>query len=246
MSKESNKELNPELAKIIHFLQKDETKNCSHIGFIYNYGITSFKIINNSFIIKGTSDRDWVYLSCANNEELNLLLNETDPEDKCFAVIEDWMMPFFLKQFKLRWKLSVLKFVLPNNVEIKSLDTIVTPLMTSDAEYIYLNSKYKEYLSVEYIKERINNGISAGIYLGNKLAAWAITQDDNAIGFLHVLDEYRGKGLAKQIIEYMASKVRETDLIPFAYIEETNLTAIKLVQKIGFQKNNKVHWFEVE
>ena len=246
MSKKYYKKLRPELEEIIRFLKKDEIKNCSHIGFIYNYEITSLKKISNSIILKGTSDRPWVYISCKNNEELNLLLNETSTYDKCFAVIEDWMMPAFLERFKLKWKLSVSKYVFENKVESKSLNSIVIPLKTNDAEYIYLNSKYKDYLSVEYIKERIENGICAGIYLENKLAAWAITQDDNAIGFLNVLDEHRGKGFAKQIIDYMISKVREAGLIPFAYIEESNLPAIKLVKKIGFKKNNNVHWFEVE
>jgi 8-oxo-dGTP diphosphatase len=240
--------MNPGTKEIIEFLKKDEIKNCSHIGFIYNNKINSITKTGNYIIIKGRSDRDWVYISCSNEKELELSLNEIDSKDKCFAVIEDWMMPVFMQRYKLKWKLSVLKFVLKKRIKNISRFENISPLRIEDAEYIYLNSLYKEYLSVEYIKERIENGISAGIciYTDGKLAAWGITQDDNAIGFLHVLDSCRGKGFAKQIVEYIALKISEANFLPFAYIQESNTPAINLVQKIGFQKINKVHWFEIE
>ncbi len=245
MSEKHNQKLNPELDEIVQFLKKDEIRNCSHIGFINNYKISFFKKVNDTFLLKGKSDRDWIYLHCSNNDELELLLDEIE-NNKCFAVIEDWMLPNFTKRFKLKWKLSVLKYVFNQDIDVDDHSETVSKLSSEDAEYIFENSKYKEYLSIEYIKERINNGICAGIYFNNKLAAWALTQDDNAIGFLHVMDEHRGKGFAKILTEYMISQVRRAGLFPFSYIEQTNEPSIKLVEKLGFQKVDKVHWFEVE
>lgn len=39
-------------------------------------------------------------------------------------------------------------------------------------------------------------GPSAGVFEGDKLVAWALTQDDGAISCLQALEDYRGKGYA--------------------------------------------------
>ena len=51
-----------ELNKLIVLLKKDEITNISTIGFIENNPITEVVEINNSYLIKGTSDVEWVYL----------------------------------------------------------------------------------------------------------------------------------------------------------------------------------------
>ena len=68
-----------------------------------------------------------------------------------------------------------------------------SPLSLADAETIYNNSEYKEALSIDYIKDRITNGSSVGLYEKDQLVAWGMTQDDGGMGFLHVLPECRRK-----------------------------------------------------
>ncbi len=42
--------------------------------------------------------------------------------------------------------------------------TLVVSLSVNDAQYVYEHSLYQGITSSEYIRERIQNGLSAGIY----------------------------------------------------------------------------------
>ena len=57
-----------DLIKLKENLKRDEITNISTIGFIENKPITEIIVINNSYLIKGTSDVVWVYVVC--NKEM--------------------------------------------------------------------------------------------------------------------------------------------------------------------------------
>jgi len=54
---------------------------------------------------------------------------------------------------------------------------------------------------------RITNGESSCIQESDKLIAWAITQDDGDIGFLHVLPEHRKMGYGRIVTMDLINKV---------------------------------------
>lgn len=118
-------------------------------------------------------------------------------------------------------------------------------LKIEDATYIYNNYDYQEFTSIEYISERIENGIGLGIYKDNKLVAWIITHDDGAIGFLNVLKEYRRKGYGMELTVAMIKKLRELGEVPFVHIEMDNKKSMNLALQIGFTKDRIVNWFEI-
>jgi predicted GNAT family acetyltransferase len=80
----------------------------------------------------------------------------------------------------------------------------------------------------------------------NKPVAWGITQDDGAIGFLHVLPEYRKSGYGRDITVDLINKVRNKGQIPFVHIEEKNEKSMRLAMSLGFTKNKMVNWLEID
>ncbi len=230
---------------IVEYLMQDKIKNVSIINFIENYGVKSIKKIGDAVILRSKSDRDWVYISSNNDECFPLVIRELGEEDKCFAMIEDWMMPSIIKESKLKWRLSCMRMVLDEKIKIPLLVHEVLSLKLDDAKYIYENSMYKNFTSIEYIQDRINNGVSAGIYDSNKLIAWAMTHDHGAIGFLNVLEDYRGNGYARDITLHIINELRKKGKIPFACIEEDNKKSMSLIKKLGFREDRKIHWFEI-
>lgn len=233
--------------KIISILKKDPLQNANILNFIEGNTIIDFKLDGNSFFVKGISDREWIYFSCSNEKELLNLLENLPDNNLNFAVIEDWQIPIIQKIFNIEIELTTMKYCLPYNVEMvpaKSLE--ISPLPVEYAEYIYQNSIYKEFTSIEYIRERLISGISCGISRDKKLIAWAITHDDGAIGFLHVLDEYRGLGYAADVMKFMINRVKAKNSIPFAQIEEHNFPSINLVKKLGFVEYKRVHWISAK
>ncbi len=234
--------MNENLKETIPVLKKDLIKNINLINFIEENEILETHVIDNAVLVKGISDRNWIYFSCKDENEFNKLIDLLKPEDINFAVLEDWMIPILNKKFNIDVELKTIKYILTSEVEIPKNKIPVTNLTSDDAGYIYLNYDYREYTNLAYIKERIIKGVSAGIRINDKLAAWAVTHDDGAIGMLHVLPEFRRQGLAKEITIYMIEKLRGLGKLPFAQIEEDNFKSIKLVEGLGFVKDRRVHW----
>lgn len=216
-------------------LGKDVVRNSSIIRFIENNPITEILSEGSSFLVKGISDRKWIYFSCDDKEEFKKLLTGLDATDTNFASLEDWMIPLIVGELEIDWQLTTLRYFLPVNTEIPENRIKIVQLDKTDAGYIRANSNYKQFLPIEYLEQRIKNSVSAGITENNKLVAWAITHDDGAIGALHVLDDYRNKGYAAEIVIYMSRKIRSAGRTPIAQIEERNASAIKLFKKLRFK-----------
>ncbi len=215
--------------------------------FMENNPTHSFERTGDSVVLRGESDHPWVYISSPDEQELASVLKTLTDNDRFFAVIEDWMLPAFTAGKTLVWQLSTMKLVLPEHVTFpQNPESHITPLSVDDAQYLYEHSMYQGVTSSDYIRDRIQNGLSAGIHDSGKLVAWALTHDDSAIGFLHVLPAYRKMGYAYELTVYLINQLRKQGRIPFVQIEETNLKSMRLAGKLGFRKDRRVHWFEVQ
>lgn len=234
--------MNDELKAIISILKKDLIKNINMINFIEENEILETHTLGNAIMVKGISDREWIYFSCKDKTEFENLLGLLKPEDNNFAILEDWMIPILSKKFKIKIELSTIKYILSPEVIIPQNKISITELTPEDANYIYTYYDYRDYTDTAYIKQRIIKGISAAIKKEEKLVAWAITHDDGAIGMLHVLPEFRRQGLAKEVTICIINKLRGLGKLPFAQIEEDNFKSINFVESLGFVKDRNVHW----
>lgn len=233
---------------IISFLKRDKIRHLNMLYFMENNPVHSLNRMGDSVIMRGKSDLDWVFISSPNEQELtSVAAAHLTQDDKCFAVIEDWMLPLLTKNKNIAWTLTTMRLFLPDNVTFdKNPNIHAAPLSENDAPYIYKNSKYQDFTSPEYIRESIRKGVSAGIYDSGRLAAWTMTHDDLAIGFLHVLKDYRRRGYAEVLTISMIQQLREQGKMPFVHIEETNPKSMQLALKLGFKEDRRVHWFEIE
>ncbi len=234
--------------EILAKLKEKPAENVNIRNFINNYGVDSSAFVNDSLFIRGTSDKQWVYFSCFNESDFRVLENMLTPDDMYFAVIEDWQLKILLEKRKLIWKLTTLRLIFPDKEpeEKISPEYVCRPLSTIDAGYIYDNSRYKKYTSLSYIKQRIKSGPSIGLFQKNALLGWILTYDDGAMGFLHVLDDYRRKGLGTQITVAMIKHLKSKGEIPFVHIEEDNINSLRLAWKLGFEKDRTIHWIKSE
>jgi 8-oxo-dGTP diphosphatase len=217
------------------------------IYFAKDNTVTGIEECGKSVILRGESDRPWVFIASANETELEAIIGTLNQSDKNFAAVEDWMVPIITRNKRVEWDISLIKLVYPDHLSVPETDSAgIVPLSPADAEYIFENSLYRDYISPEYIRGRIRGGVSAGIYDAGKPSAWIATQDDCAMGFLHVMKAYRGKGYAKKLTFYMIRKLRERGIIPFIYIQETNSPSLTLAERLGFRREGKIHWFGIK
>ena len=98
----------------------------------------------------------------------------------------------------------------------------------------------------EYIKERIENGLSAGICLDDELIAWSLTHfetdDTSALGMLYVHPQYRGRGYAEAVTTHLIKDAMEKGKTPMCHVFEDNLPSIQLYESLGFEKVCKQGW----
>ena len=231
----------------ISLLRRDELRYANMICFMRNYPIESIDRIGDSLIVRGASDRRWVYVSSPNRDELGTVVERLTDRDLCFAAIEDWMVPAIVRKKTMAWHLSMVKLMLPEQVALpQTYRFSISPLSARDADRIYEVSMYKAFTSPEYIRDRIERGVSAGIHESGELVAWIMTHDDCSIGVMHVLDAHRGRGYAHELTVYLINELRRRKRIPFVHIEETNEKAISVVLGIGFVECGRMSWFELK
>lgn len=227
-------------------LQKDLYRNISILGFIENYPIEKIYRKNDSLIILGRSDHLWAYISSNNEEELKCLIHKYNYDTKYFASVEKWMRPIICQEHDLEWELVTDRYILPDDKSIDLPERKVIQLNLSHAEYIYNNSIYQEFTSIEYIKECIEKGITAGIIEDGKLVAWGLTHDDRALGALHVLPEYRRRGFAKDITKFLIFQKRKSKEPVFLNVEPKNYKSKNLVKKMGFVFDRQISWLKLK
>lgn len=229
----------------LQLLHKDTVRNINLINFILRYPITFVYREGNSVLIRGTSDEEWVYINSECVDEFLRLTQRLHAEDRCFALLEDWMLPYIVEGRTVRSMLSSIKLVYKSSGKQLSVEYPVQPLRMEDAQYIYQQSEYKEYISVEYITERILHGTGRGIYENGSLIAWALTHDDGAIGFLTVLKEHRGKGYGQAVTAAVVNALLQAGDVPFLHIEEDHAASMHMAQKLGFCKERRIHWVKL-
>ena len=77
-------------------------------------------------------------------------------------------------------------------------------------------------------------------YLDGKLVAYAGVHDDGSMGMLHVFDEYRGRGLSKQMVAHAVNNRLKKGCIPYAQVFCDNEASLTLNRGMGMIFSNDV------
>lgn len=231
--------------KFLHsLLMQNPRQNIACLGFFSNYPVIDYYIENDTALVLGQSDHLWAHISSSSAKDLSKLLNEHHKKTKYYFSVEDWMIPLIQKFGNIDWIMTTNRYILNESMEIDPPKENIATLNSSLSSYIYENSEYQKFTSLEYIVDRLNNDISAGILLNNKLVAWGFTHDDGALGFLHVLKPYRKSGFALEILKFLINKRKREGKHVFVNIIPENQPAIKLVRKIGFCFDRRASWIK--
>lgn len=221
-------------------LQADPVRNCALLGFFENYPVKDAFTEGDSHIITGKSDHLWAYISSTNEEELTVLLDKHGSGLRYFASIEDWMKAIIRKSSVIAGALITTRLIFPETKDIAPVTGEIVSLDKSMVDYIFDHTTYQQYTSREYINERLARGISAGIFHEGELAAWALTHDDDSVGFLHTLPKFRGKGYARNIMSAMIIQKRKQKKPVYVNIEIGNDPSMNLFNQLGFEIDRKV------
>jgi RimJ/RimL family protein N-acetyltransferase len=100
--------------------------------------------------------------------------------------------------------------------------------------------------TTDYVRRRIEEGITSGLEVDGELVAWDMTHFETdrvvMLGFLHVKEAYRGQGYAKVVTTATAEKVFAKGKIAAAEVFEDNLPSLRLTEGMGFQRVKRQVW----
>ena len=97
-----------------------------------------------------------------------------------------------------------------------------------------------------YVRSRIEAGHAFAVYEGGEPVAWAFehfeTPRVGMMGFLHVLEPYRGKGYARSVSSALAKDILRRGKIPALHVKMDNVPSLELTASLGFHRVKKQVW----
>jgi 8-oxo-dGTP diphosphatase len=197
-------------------------------------------------LVIGHTDQTWVHCVGENKDDLRALLKDYVGLSNYYYSIEEWMLPLILEIGEEVWRFESVRYMLDDDVPVPEPQNEIVPLTPDQTDYIFDHTDYRDYTDKKYIRDRLERDISAAIIKDGKPVAWGLTHDDGALGFLHVLPEYRGKGYGRDIVLARIAMKREKGQPVYCNIVPGNIPAIKLMESLGFEADRKIYWVKLK
>jgi len=169
-------------------------------------------------------------------------------QDKEYAFrCSEWMSDLVMNVFKPHEKgyagVILLTYFTNKNTLKEYIDPnyVVKPLSKDSAREILGHTRRP--FTLEFIQDRITKGYFYGIYDNQELISYIgtlwETNEACEIGFLCTKEKYRGKGLAKTLTSIVTDRILKEGKIPILHTVETNTSAIKVYEALGYQLGAK-------
>ncbi|XP_043527472.1 glycine N-acyltransferase-like protein 3 [Frieseomelitta varia] len=126
------------------------------------------------------------------------------------------------------------KIWIPDECYIKPLDKLNVPLIHS--LWPHKSVKNPE-LSLKYIATLIELNGGIGLYLkkNDSLVSWGIQNDWQGLGMVQTLEEHKGKGYAKVIVNMLSKKIAEQGISTTLFIIKGNTSSEKMFKALGWK-----------
>jgi 8-oxo-dGTP diphosphatase len=190
------------------------------------------------------SDEEWCHFS--HNADAGFIADffSKHPKRQFIAVSDSHLFDWISKTYGVAWSISCYRLFL-NVPVLPEPAADIDQLRPGDLRYVYDNSKYQQFLNMDYLAKRLELGGGCCIRDQQSPVAWIMTHDDGSVGMLHVLDAYRGRGFARKLVSAMSRKVHQKGRLVFAHIEPSNIASLKLFGSMGFIVRNRLAWARV-
>lgn len=223
------------------FLLADHNQNIAILCLADEYSLLQVMQEGEMLMCRFRSDEEWCHFSY--NSDLPFIMEffQKNPGGQYVVVSDDEVLVSLKQQCRFAWSICCYRLFQEPVTNPPDMAGLV-PIHPGHLRHVYQNSKYQQFLSMDYLSKRLELGGGFCIEHDHQPVAWIMTHDDGSVGMLHVLEPFRRLGYAKILIEAMSWKVRQTGRVVFAHIEPTNEPSLKLFGSLGFEVKGKVTW----
>jgi len=108
----------------------------------------------------------------------------------------------------------------------------VLPLTFAHMDWV---QEHLDHLGYDYLKERLGFGAIYGGYIDGEICGSVGIHAEGSIGMLHVLEMFRKRGFASELVAYITNILIDRGEIPFSQIEFDNKASTDLHKKMGYK-----------
>lgn len=149
--------------------------------------------------------------------------------------------PNLPESLKLNNELICLQMIIRSKIEA----TIEDQIVKLEEEHLEDLLGLVKIVYPDYFKNKNSSlGNYYGIYKNNQLVAVTgerMQMDQfTEVSAVITHPEHTGKGYAKQLVTHVVNAILEQNKTPFLHVAESNIGAIKLYEKLGFQTRTKI------
>lgn len=192
---------------------------------------------------RGEDGKNWGVVAADSAEQLRSVQASLQEIDHYFG-IEAWMIPVLAEGRELVSAELCYTYYAPTDLELPSVPPLPN-LTYEQAPIVDQHWTYQGDWTLPYIKACLDQGPSSVKMIGEDPVAWAVVQDDGAMGCMYVLPDYRRQGYAQEVTYDLVRKVREQSHLPYVHIVQTNQASIKLTEGMGFQRLKEIAWVDL-
>lgn len=109
----------------------------------------------------------------------------------------------------------------------------------------YSHAEYQKVKDDNYIKERIQKGCMFGAFLNGELAGFVGIHNDDSIGMLRVLEQYRHRRIGRAMQTFIINRMLDMGYIPYGQFLVGDDDAEKLQKSLGmYMSKTPVIWVD--
>lgn len=160
-----------------------------------------------------------------------------------FSGTNEAVLQYYLQHGLIHWKNTCSQYHYDGDKfdDVMALDS----LTIEDAKFVDDNYEYKNENSLKKIERAISKRPSSCMRVDGEIVSFVLLHDDDSIGYMYTVPEYRGKGYAYELTKDIVNKTIDSGRIPYVQIVKGNYKSEKLAEKSGFVYHGDVHWFGV-
>ncbi len=183
------------------------------------------------------------YMLATDSMALAENLIENLPKKALFVIHQNELFSLIKNKFGYKDYFECMQFAYTKDIPPKLNQNIEIKLLT-DKDKNIVRQNYKSMdEDFDYTSYLIDNKQMWGAFNDNTLMGFIGIHSEGSMGLLEVLEEYRNKGVAQALQNYLIDYMIKKDWIPFGQVFTVNEKSLNLQEKLGLTKSDCiVYW----